>query len=64
MTVTSVPFFRPAMGDAEIASVVECIKSGWLTTGPNARAFEEEFTLFFVQLGFEVKDLRDRQRIF
>lgn len=38
-----VPFFRPSVGDEEIAAVVECLKSGWLTTGPKTREFEEQF---------------------
>ena len=41
--VGTIPFFRPSVGDAEINAVVECLRSGWLTTGPQARAFEEEF---------------------
>src|ERR1700676_4260025 len=38
-----VPFFRPAIGEAEIAEVVNCLRSGWLTTGPVTRRFEEAF---------------------
>lgn len=38
-----VPFFQPSIGSKEIEAVVECLKSGWLTTGPKARAFEDEF---------------------
>jgi perosamine synthetase len=38
-----VPFFRPAVGEPEIAEVVNCLRSGWLTTGPVTRRFEEEF---------------------
>jgi dTDP-4-amino-4,6-dideoxygalactose transaminase len=38
-----VPFFRPAIGDDEIAEVVECLRSGWLTTGPRTRQFEADF---------------------
>jgi dTDP-4-amino-4,6-dideoxygalactose transaminase len=38
-----VPFFRPSIGDDEISAVVECLKSGWLTTGPKTREFEEQF---------------------
>lgn len=41
-----VPFFRPSIGDDEISAVVECIRSGWLTTGPNCAAFEAEFAKF------------------
>lgn len=47
MTVNSVPFFRPSIGDAEIEAVEKAMRSGWLTTGPNAAAFEEEFSALF-----------------
>lgn len=36
-------FAEPTIGDAEIQSVVETLSSGWLTTGPKAQQFEEEF---------------------
>jgi dTDP-4-amino-4,6-dideoxygalactose transaminase len=38
-----VPFYKPSVGQAEIDEVVECLKSGWLTTGPRTRQFEKEF---------------------
>ena len=38
-----VPFFRPSIGEAEIAEVVGCLRSGWLTSGPMTVRFEEEF---------------------
>ena len=41
-----VPFFRPSIGDDEISAVVDCLRSGWLTTGPNCAAFEAEFAKF------------------
>ncbi|NGP53788.1 DegT/DnrJ/EryC1/StrS aminotransferase family protein [Thioalkalivibrio sp. XN8] len=44
MTAVSVPFFRPSIGDAEINAVLECLRGGWLTTGPQAAAFETEFS--------------------
>lgn len=47
MNIKSVPFFRPSIGDEEIAEVVNCMKSGWLTTGPNATKFEKEFEALF-----------------
>lgn len=43
MAQLQVPFFRPTIEDEEIEKVVECMRSGWLTTGPNAKAFEAEF---------------------
>jgi dTDP-4-amino-4,6-dideoxygalactose transaminase len=38
-----VPFFRPSISEAEIQSVVECLRSGWLTTGPRTKEFESRF---------------------
>ena len=43
-----VPFFRPSITDAEIAEVVACLRSGWLTTGPRTKQFE---TAFAAQVG-------------
>lgn len=37
------PFARPDIGEPEIAAVVECLRSGWLTTGPNTKEFETRF---------------------
>jgi UDP-4-amino-4-deoxy-L-arabinose-oxoglutarate aminotransferase len=37
------PFCRPTIGDEEIASVVESLRSGWITTGPKVLAFEGMF---------------------
>lgn len=39
----NVPFFRPDIGEAESQEVLNTIRSGWLTTGPKVRRFEEEF---------------------
>jgi dTDP-4-amino-4,6-dideoxygalactose transaminase len=38
-----VPFFRTSFNDDEIAEVVACLRSGWLTSGPRAKKFEESF---------------------
>ena len=38
-----VPFFRPAISEAEIEEVAACLRSGWLTTGPRTKAFEAAF---------------------
>ena len=46
MSVESVPFFRPSIGEEEIAEVVDSLRSGWLTTGPKTKRFEEEFAEF------------------
>ena len=39
----TIPYFRPQITDAEIDEVVSCMRSGWLTTGPKTRQFEEQF---------------------
>jgi dTDP-4-amino-4,6-dideoxygalactose transaminase len=36
-------FARPKLSDSEIESVVETLKSGWLTTAGRAKEFEESF---------------------
>jgi len=41
-----VPFALPDIGEEEIAAAVEAMRSGWLTTGPRAAAFETEFGEF------------------
>src|SRR4051812_17238834 len=39
----NIPFFRPEISEDEIVEVVSSLRSGWLTTGPRVRKFEEEF---------------------
>ncbi|MBN1393474.1 MAG: DegT/DnrJ/EryC1/StrS family aminotransferase [Pirellulales bacterium] len=39
----NVPFFRPSIGEDEIGEVVDCLRSGWLTTGPRTKQFETDF---------------------
>jgi len=43
---TFLPFALPDIGPEEIEAVAESLQSGWVTTGPRARAFEEEFAAF------------------
>lgn len=38
-----IPFALPDIGEDEIGAVVDAMRSGWLTTGPRAAAFEGEF---------------------
>lgn len=40
-----VPFFRPQITDKEVEEVVSTLRSGWLTTGPRVRQFEQEFAV-------------------
>ena len=41
-----IPFALPDIGDDEIAEVVDTLRSGWITTGPKTRRFEEDFTSY------------------
>ena len=47
MRSTYLPFAPPLIGAEEIDEVVDTLRSGWLTTGPKARKFEECFAEFF-----------------
>jgi perosamine synthetase len=40
------PFHRPSIDDDDIARVVETLRSGWLTTGPQVHAFEQDFARY------------------
>jgi dTDP-4-amino-4,6-dideoxygalactose transaminase len=37
------PLSRPSISEKEIEAVVSCLKSGWITTGPVCKAFEDKF---------------------
>lgn len=41
-----IPFALPDIGEEEIAEVVDSLRSGWITTGPKTRRFEQEFAEF------------------
>jgi dTDP-4-amino-4,6-dideoxygalactose transaminase len=40
------PFALPCIGEEEINEVVDTLRSGWLTTGPKTKRFEEAFAEF------------------
>ena len=40
------PFALPEIGEEEIAEVVDTLRSGWITTGPKAKRFEDDFAPF------------------
>jgi dTDP-4-amino-4,6-dideoxygalactose transaminase len=44
MTTPFLPFALPDIGDEEIAAVTEALRSGWVTTGPKTKQFEQAFT--------------------
>jgi perosamine synthetase len=41
-----IPFHRPAIGPDEEREVLEALRSGWITTGPKAKRFEQEFAAY------------------
>src|SRR5881296_3303808 len=43
---TPLGFQPPAIGDEEIAAVVETLRSGWLTTGPRTAELERRMSIF------------------
>ena len=40
------PFSTPTIEDAEINEVVDSLRSGWITTGPKVKRFEEAFRAY------------------
>lgn len=43
MQAEFIPFAVPSITEEEVQAAAEAIRSGWLTTGANAAAFEREF---------------------
>jgi dTDP-4-amino-4,6-dideoxygalactose transaminase len=41
-----VPFHRPSIGPAEEREVIDTLRSGWITTGPKTKKFEQEFASY------------------
>ena len=41
------PFSRPSISREAIAEVVACLESGWITTGPRVKKFEDELKRYF-----------------
>ena len=39
-------FSEPCIGEEEISAVVECMRSGWLTSGPRVNQFESDFAAY------------------
>lgn len=40
------PFALPSIGDEEVAEVIDSLRSGWITTGPKVKRFEDEFAQY------------------
>jgi len=47
MSKEFLPFTRPSIDDATIAGVAEVLRSGWITSGPQVKAFEAELSKLF-----------------
>src|SRR5215467_16080798 len=41
-----IPFHIPEIGEEEIRSVVDTLRSSWLTTGPKVKKFERDFASY------------------
>lgn len=46
MTRTFMPFSLPELGEEEIQEVVDSLRSGWITTGPKTKRFEQDFAQY------------------
>ena len=44
--VPFLPFTRPTIDEATIAGVVDVLRSGWITSGPNVKAFEAALSAY------------------
>lgn len=54
MSSQFLPFSLPEIGEEEITEVVDSLRSGWVTTGPKAKRFEDDFAAY---LGDDVQAL-------
>ena len=45
-TLPYLPFARPSITEREKLAVLEVLDSGWLTTGPRTKSFEERFATY------------------
>ena len=46
MPESFIPFHRPSIGPEEVDAVKRALESGWLTSGPLAQQFEDEFAAY------------------
>ncbi|MCL1044151.1 DegT/DnrJ/EryC1/StrS family aminotransferase [Shewanella electrodiphila] len=53
MSNSFLPFALPEIGEEEINEVIDSLRTGWVTTGPKAKRFEEDFTAFLGVDGIE-----------
>src|SRR5271170_617827 len=41
-----IPFHRPSLGAEEEREVIDTLRSGWITTGPKTKKFEQQFAAY------------------
>jgi dTDP-4-amino-4,6-dideoxygalactose transaminase len=41
-----IPFSKASIGEEEEQSVIDVLRSGWLTSGPRTAAFEQKFRAY------------------
>lgn len=41
-----IPYYVPSIGEDEIREVVDSLRSGWITTGPKVKRFEDDFARY------------------
>lgn len=46
MSKIFLPFALPEIGEEEIAEVIDALRSGWVTTGPKTKQFEQDFAAY------------------
>ncbi len=46
------PFAKPSISEEAINEVVECLRSGWITTGPRVAQFTADLSLTLAVLMF------------
>ncbi|HPF69616.1 MAG TPA: DegT/DnrJ/EryC1/StrS aminotransferase family protein, partial [Candidatus Krumholzibacteria bacterium] len=46
MRATFLPFSPPSLSEAEVAEVVDTLRSNWITTGPKTKRFEQEMAAY------------------
>src|SRR5205809_145414 len=44
-----IPFYKPSLGQNEMDEVLDCVGSGWLTTGPKTKQYEAELAQYIGQ---------------
>src|SRR5215208_1045438 len=47
MSTEFLPFSRPSISESAIEDVVNCLRSGWITTGPKVAEFTDLLSQYF-----------------